>query len=210
MCTHGSRIIGLRESDEFRCGERYLAACARRGAQGLYREVKVHTFVRNYRAAHREVHIVEMERSIGEACKVLAGKHLLVTEVVLCNAVELVRARFGSEHGLQSSSAAIFAGERIDLNGGFLDCVGLRGEIQNALAYTAGDIETIDHVLVVILALAIGAGVNLLFGGVVIHTRCRTAGRAGSQAGGSWRHSHKRHQVAPYNRQLRDCPIIKR
>ena len=54
--------------------------------------------------------------------------------------------------------------------------VRLGGQIQHALANSAGHVEAVHDVLIVILALAVGAGIHLLFGGEVVDARCRTAG----------------------------------
>ena len=72
------------------------------------------------------------------------------------------------EHGLQSGRATVFARERIDLNTGLLNRFRLRCEVQHALANSTGHVEAIYDVLIVVLALAIRAGINLLFRGIVV------------------------------------------
>ena len=120
-----------------------------------------------------------------------------------------VSARFRGEHRLQSGGTAVLTRKGIDLNAGFANSFRLRGEIQNALANSAGHVEPVHNILIIIPALTIGAGVDLLFGGEIVHTRRGTSRPARSQAGSSWRHRHQRDQVATNDGQLRDRLILK-
>src|SRR5437667_166826 len=82
-----------------------------------------------------------------------------------CPAVELVRARPSSKHGLQSGSAAVLTAKCIDLDTRLLDGCRLGRQVQNALSNSAGYIQAIDNVLIIVLPLTICAGINLLFRG---------------------------------------------
>ena len=97
--------------------------------------------------------------------------------------MEPVCAGFGRKDGLQSGGATVFARKRVDLNTGFLNCIRLRSQVQNALANSAGDVQAINNVLIVVLALAVGAGVNLRFGREVVHAGSRAPRRTRSQPG---------------------------
>ena len=98
----------------------------------------------------------------------------------------------------------MFHRKRIYLYAGFLDGFGLRSQVQHALTDSAGHVETVDDVLVVVLALAVGAGIHLLFGGVIVDAGSRTSGCAGAQARDARRHGHERDKVAADDWQLRD------
>ena len=114
----------------------------------------------------------------------------------------LVRARSGGKHGLQAGGAAVLARKCIDLNAGFLDRVGLWGQIQDALANSTGHVEPIHHILIVILPLTVGARVHLLFGGEIVYARPRTTGRARPQSGDSWGQRHQHDQIPADDGQL--------
>ena len=58
--------------------------------------------------------------------------------------------------------------------------------------------------------LGIGAGIYLLFGGVVVYTRSRAAGCTGPEARNTRRQGHERHQVAADDWQLSDVLILQR
>ena len=124
--------------------------------------------------------------------------------------MELIRAGLRGEDGLQTGGAAVFHRKRVHLHAGFLDGFRLRREVQHALPDAAGDVQSVDDVLVVVLALAVGAGVHLLFGGVVVDAGGRAAGCAGAEAGHTGRHGHERHEVAADDGQLRDALVVQR
>src|SRR5690348_4133235 len=111
--------------------------------------------------ADGEIHVVRVKWRVWKAHEMLAGKHLLVVEVIFSRTMELVRSRPCGKHGLQTGGATIFTAECIDLNAGFLDRGRLRRKIQYALADSAGYVQAINNVLVIVLALTVRAGVNL-------------------------------------------------
>src|SRR5713101_6446809 len=123
---------------------------------------------RNYRAPKSEAHVVGMERQVGTR-EVLPRVHSLIIEKVRGGTVVPVGAGFGGKNGLQSGSAAVLARKGVDLDTGFLDGIRLGGQIQHALANSASHVESIHDVLIVVLALTVGAGIDLLFGGEVVH-----------------------------------------
>ena len=86
-----------------------------------------------------------------------------------------VRTGFRGEHRDQPGSAAMLHRIRIDLDTGFLNRLRVRGKIQDPLPDAAGDVETIDDVLIVVLALAICAGIDLLFRRKIVDSRGRTS-----------------------------------
>src|SRR6266853_96718 len=108
---------------------------------------------RNYRAPKSKAHVIGMEGQVG-AGEVLPSVHSLVIEKVRGGTVVPVRARFGCKNSLHSSSAAVLARKRVDMNTGFLNGVRLRGQIQDALANSTGHVMPIHNVLIVVLALA--------------------------------------------------------
>jgi len=167
MCSHGARVVGLREGNELRVRERYRSTGARGGAQSFHSKVKEAALVRNDRPAHGEVHVVGVEWFVGtrgRAHEVLIGEHLLVVEPIRHRTVELVGARACGKDRQQTRGAAIFAAKGVYLNAGLLDGIGLGCQIQHTLANSARDVEAIDNILVIVLTLAVGAGVDLLFG----------------------------------------------
>ena len=123
---------------------------------------------RNYRASKGEAHVVGMEWQVG-AGEMLPRKHSLVIEKVRRGTVVSVGARSGCKNGLQPGGAAVLARKGVDLDAGFLDGIRLWGKIQHALANSAGHVETIHHVLIVVLTLTVGAGIHLLFGREIVH-----------------------------------------
>ena len=164
--------------------------------------------VRNNGATDGKIHIVRVEWLVRIANEMLAGEHSLVVEPVRCRPVELIRARLGGEDGLQAGRAAVLYRERVDLHAGFLDGFRLRGQVQHALADSAGHVQPVNDVLVVVLALAVGAGVHLLLGGVIVDSGCGTSGGAGAQARYPGRHGHQRDQVAADDGQFCDTLVI--
>src|SRR5689334_24366040 len=122
----------------------------------------------NYRTPESEAHVVGMEGQIG-AREVLPCEHSLVIEKVRGGTVVPVSAGPGGKNGLEPGSATVLARKGIYLDTGFLDGVRLGGQIQHALANSAGHVEPIHNVLIVVLALAVGTGVNLLFGREIVH-----------------------------------------
>ncbi len=74
-----------------------------------------------------------------------------------------VGARLCREDCLQTGRATMLNRKRIDLNAGFLNGLWLWRQIQYPLPDSAGDVQAVNDVLVVVLALTIRACVNLLF-----------------------------------------------
>ena len=98
--------------------------------------------------------------------------------------------------------------EGVDLHAGFLDGLWLRGQVQYSLPDSAGHVETINYVLIVVLPLSVRARVHLLFRGVVVHAGCRTSGGAGPQTRCTGGHRYERDEIASYDRQLCNTFVI--
>src|SRR5450631_163284 len=126
--------------------------------------------------------------------------------------MELAGAGSGGHRCYDSGGATVLARKRVDLNTAFLDGVRRWSQVQNTLTNSAGHVEAIDNILVVIRSLAVGAGVNRFFRGKVIRTGSgRTvAGTRCSQSRHPRGQSHQRYQVAALEWQLRDSGIIQR
>jgi hypothetical protein len=137
-------------------------------------------------------------------------EHLLVVEPVGRFAVELFRSGLGGHHLLHSGRPAVFARICIDLDGALLDRFGIRGEIEDALPDAAGDVESVDDEHVRHLTLAVGAGIHLRLGRVVVDAGAGRAGFAGlaaahrPKAGDSWSQGGQCDHIAPGYRQLAD------
>src|ERR1700757_1277007 len=95
--------------------------------------------------------------------EMLVRVHSLIIEPVGRGTVESVGARPRRENRLQSCGATVLHRKRIHLNTRLLNRLRLRSQIQNSLTNSAGDVKTIDYVLIVVLALTIRAGIDLLF-----------------------------------------------
>ena len=108
--------------------------------------------------------------------------HSLIVEPIRRGTVERIRARSGGKDRLQSCRAAVLHRKRIHLDAGFLNRFWLGRQVQHTLPDSTGHIEPVYHVLIVVLTLAVGAGIDLLFGGVIVYSGCWTARGAGSQA----------------------------
>src|SRR5450631_4504720 len=99
-----------------------------------------------------------MKFAVRKALEVLAREHPLIVEIVRRRTMKLVRAGSGGKCRYQSGGAAVLHRKGVDLNAGLLDGVGRGRQIQHALANSAGYVEAVDHVLIVIRALTVGAG----------------------------------------------------
>src|ERR1700722_8837705 len=99
-----------------------------------------------------------MEWLIGSR-KMLLRKHLLVVEIVRRRTMEAVRAGFRRKLRDDSRGTAMFARKCVDLNAGLLNRVRSRCQIQDSLTDAAGYIEAVNDVLIVVGALAVGAGI---------------------------------------------------
>ncbi len=112
--------------------------------------------------------------------------------------MEFIRARSRGESCYDSGGAAVFARKSIHLNTGFLDRVWSRGQVQDTLPDSAGHVEAINHILIVIRSLPVGAGVNRFFRRKVIWagSGCAVSGTRCSQSRYPWGQRHESHQVA--------------
>src|ERR1035437_7623624 len=94
------------------------------------------------------------------------------------------------------------------LNAGLLNGVGLRRQVQYALPDSTGDIQAVNDVLIVVLALTVCACINLLLSGVVVDAGGRAAGCAGPQTRDSGSHGDQGNEVAANDWQLRNALIL--
>ena len=140
--------------------------------------------------------------------EVLVRIHSLIVKPVRSGPMKGVGTRLRREDRLQPCGTTVLDRERIHLNTSFLDRFRLWSQIQNSLTNSAGDVKTVDHVLIVVLTLTVRAGVDLLFCRKIVDSRRRTSRCARSQAGNSWSHGHQRDEVATDDRQLRHALIL--
>src|SRR5262245_39791195 len=115
--------------------------------------------------------------------------------------MKLVAAGLAGARHLNGTGAAIFRRKSVDLNGGFLDRIGIRCEIQHALPNTAIDIESIHNELITHGSLAVRAYIDGGFGRVVVNSGTGRSTAAGcpsthrSQARDSWRQCDQRNKT---------------
>src|SRR4051812_12603697 len=209
MRAHCIRKVGLREADKLRVWKCYGSSCAGRRPQWLHRKIKKAIVVRKYWATDREIHVVGMKWFVRGSDEMLAREHPLVVEVILSRTVELVRSRPRGEHGLQAGGAAVLTAECVYLNAGFLDGCRLGSQVQNALTNSAGHIQAVDHILIVVLSLTICAGIDLLPCGEIVDPRSWAARTARSESRNSRRQRHKRDQVTADDGQLCHGLVLK-
>src|SRR5215469_4105836 len=87
-------------------------------------------------------------------------------------------ARFCGHYLLDACSPRVLGGIGVYLNAGFLNRLRVWRQVKHPLTNAACDIETVDHIHVRHLSLAVGARVHLRLGRVVVNARSRSSGLA--------------------------------
>ena len=90
----------------------------------------------NNRPPERSGHVVAVKGCVivGELS---SRPELLTVEVIARGPVKSIRTGSGGHHHLNRTGATVIYGKRIRLNGCFLNCIGVRNEIEGALLVVA-------------------------------------------------------------------------
>ena len=95
---------------------------------------------------------------------------------------------------------SIFDRKRVDLNVGFLNRVGVRREVHDALPNGAGDVESIHDPHIRNCALTVDTNVEGRFRRKVVHAGSRCAPTSVAKPRDTRSQTHEREQVAPCQR----------
>src|SRR5579863_7192299 len=124
--------------------------------------------MRDYRSSDRSRDVVAVERGI-VVDELRSRPEVLVREIIARKTVKLIRPRFGGHSHLNGACASVVHVERVHLDAGLLNSIGIGYEVQHARPNVAGYIQTVNDEHVAVTASSVRARINLGLCGEVIY-----------------------------------------